>query len=200
MPLNKSIILIRIFIIINRRGHIAANCYNRFNKSFNTQTSQKQFHLALEEDDGKDFSILCYSDSGATTYIISDFGNLSIASKYEGGDQITTANDSSMKILYIGNSSFICNDRLLHIRNLLHVPSTSKNLISIKKICSDNNVAFEFDCAKVLVRDKITNKVLLEGGTKEKLYTIPIQNSGSLVPHYAFIYMRRHVLISGILD
>lgn len=39
----------------------------------------------------------------------------------------------------------------------------------------------------VLVKDKIMNEVFLDGGTKDGLYTIQIQNSGSSVPHYVFI-------------
>lgn len=92
-----------------------------------------------------------------------------------------------MKIYNIGHFSVECHNRVILIKNLLHVPSTSKNLIFVKKFCGYNNVTFEFDVSKVLVKDKEIKGVLLEEKTKDDMYTLPIHNPGSFIPYYAFI-------------
>lgn len=53
--------------IYDKRGHIAASSYNRFNKSFNTHNSQRQVNLVIEDiNDGRENTSLWYQNSGAT--------------------------------------------------------------------------------------------------------------------------------------
>lgn len=83
------------------------------------------------EEEIKDDSSLWFFDSGASTYITPDFGNLSISSPYEGGDNVTIANGSDMEILNIDSSQINCKDRTLQIKYLLHISTISKNLLSV---------------------------------------------------------------------
>lgn len=108
-----------------------------------------------------------------------------MSSPYEGGDKVTTANGSGTKNLNIGSSTFNCKDKILHVKNLLHIPSTLKNLLSVQKFSKDNNVSFEFDMSKVLVKDKNTHEVLMKGGTKNGLYTL--HHLGGSIPHHVFL-------------
>lgn len=93
-----------------------------------------------------------------------------------------------MTISNIGSSNIKFHDKILFIKNLLNVPETSKNLPFIKRFCHDgNNVTFEFDLSKIVVKDKQTNQVLRDGGIKNRLYAIPFQKSGPSTPHFAFV-------------
>lgn len=49
------------------------------------------------------------------------------------------------------------------------------------------------------MKDRGTMKVLMEGGTKNGLYTFPLHKPGSSIPHYAFV-CESSSMISDILD
>lgn len=46
-------------------------------------------------------------------------------------------------LCYIAHKSFPSHSRVLELKNLLHVPSITKNLISVSQFCVDNNVFSE---------------------------------------------------------
>lgn len=50
----------------------------------------------------------------------------------------------------------------------------SKSLISVKQFCDDNDVFFEFHSHFFCVKDSCTQKTLLRGYTRDKLYVLPI--------------------------
>lgn len=75
-----------------------------------------------------------------------------------------------LPIHHIGHNSFFSNSRVLHLKILLHVPSITKNLISVSQFCSDNNVFFEFHSTACFVKDQATKRVLLEGAVDGGLY------------------------------
>jgi histone deacetylase 1/2 len=51
----------------------------------------------------------------------------------------------------------------LHLKDLLHVPHISKNLLSVSKFAQDNNVIFEFHPYTCFVKSQDSKQVLLEG-------------------------------------
>jgi hypothetical protein len=85
-----------------------------------------------------------YMNTGATNHITGDLKKLSIRDKYHGEEQIHTASGGGMKISHVGKSTIYtpyCNLKLL---NILHVPQTIKNLVSVHRLALDNNVFLEF--------------------------------------------------------
>jgi hypothetical protein len=83
-------------------------------------------------------------DLGATDHITSELGKLTVCDKYHGGDHIHAANGTSMEISHVGHSTLHSPFSKIHLRNVLHVPSASKNLVSINRHTRDNNVFLEF--------------------------------------------------------
>jgi histone deacetylase 1/2 len=83
-------------------------------------------------------------DSGATDHITSELEKLTVRDKYRGGDQVHVANGSGMKISHVGHSIVQSPTRDLHLNNILHVPSASKNLVSVHQLTRDNNAFVEF--------------------------------------------------------
>ena len=62
----------------------------------------------------------------------------------------------------------------LSLKQLLHVPAITKNLISVSKFTKDNNVFFEFYPNHCAVKSQGTNKVLLQGSLDpDGLYVFP---------------------------
>lgn len=116
-----------------------------------------------------------YPDSGATNHLTSSANHLGNRSVYSGGEQIFLANGKSMPICNIGNASvqqFSFTKPLL-LNHLLHVPTVSKNLLSVSKFAHDNHVYFEFHPHSCYVKCQVTKKVLLRGILKDGLYYFP---------------------------
>jgi hypothetical protein len=78
-----------------------------------------------------------------------------------------------MDIKHIGR--VICHtlERKLFLNNVLHVPSTAKNLVSVHKLASDNHAHFEFHRNHFFIKDQTTKKTLLEGKCRGGLYPLP---------------------------
>jgi hypothetical protein len=118
-----------------------------------------------------------YTDSGATDHITDDLDKLKMHYTYGCHDQIHAANDSGMNITYIGTSIIPTPILTLALNNVLHVPSTQKNLILVHRFTLDNDTFIEFHPFFFLIKDRKTTKVLLHGQCKGGLYPLP--SSGS---------------------
>lgn len=51
--------------------------------------------------------------------------------KYKGNDQVHTASGSGMKISHVDHAIVKNPVKKLHLKNILHVPHSSKNLVSV---------------------------------------------------------------------
>ena len=60
--------------------------------------------------------------------------------KYHGQDQVHNANGEGMKIDHVGHAIVTTPHRNIHLKNILHVPQTKKNLLSVRRIAIDNKV------------------------------------------------------------
>jgi hypothetical protein len=91
---------------------------------------------------------------GATHHITSDLNNLNLHSEaYDGPDQIQVGNGTRLAIKHTGNSKLSPN---FILRNVLHVPKITKNLLSVQKFTYDNNVYMEFHPSCFFVKDRMT--------------------------------------------
>jgi hypothetical protein len=114
-----------------------------------------------------------YTDTGATDHITGELEKLAVREKYNGPDQIHTANGAGMNIRHIGQSTIHTPDKILDLRNILHVPSTKKNLVSVHCLASDNNVYLEFHPEFFLIKDRDTRSTLLRGPCRRGMYPLP---------------------------
>ncbi|WVZ95434.1 LOW QUALITY PROTEIN: hypothetical protein U9M48_041200 [Paspalum notatum var. saurae] len=114
-----------------------------------------------------------YTDSGATDHITGDLEKLAFRDKYNGGDHIHAANGSGMTISHVGKSNIYTPSRNLQLNNILHIPQTTKNLVSVHRLASDNNVFLEFHPNFFLIKDLETRSMLLRGSCCNGLYPLP---------------------------
>lgn len=56
--------------------------------------------------------------------------------------------------------------------NILHVPEIKKKLLSVKKLCDDNNIIVSFDLSSVSIKDRTTSENMLIGGVVDGLYQL----------------------------
>ncbi|KAL2348359.1 hypothetical protein Fmac_002359 [Flemingia macrophylla] len=62
----------------------------------------------------------------------------------------------------------------LHLTNMSHVPSITKNLVNVSKFSRDNHLYFEFHPTFCLVKSHVDNSILLEGFLMiDSLYYFP---------------------------
>jgi hypothetical protein len=86
---------------------------------------------------------------------------------YRGNDQIYTTSGSGMHIQYIGKSIIHTPYRDLELNHVLHVPQSSKNLASVRRIASDNNMFFEIHPNFFLLRIRSRGKLFFKEGLME---------------------------------
>nr|KYP38387.1 Retrovirus-related Pol polyprotein from transposon TNT 1-94 [Cajanus cajan] len=76
------------------------------------------------------------------------------------------ANGQGTSITSIGSNMFrspVCPSTFLSLKDLLLVPTLSKNLMSVSKFAKDNNVYFVFNPHSCFVKSQDLNETLLEG-------------------------------------
>jgi hypothetical protein len=162
--------------ICGKEGHPAPRCFKRFDSNY-TGPPQKQASLAMT---GYGVDTNWYMDTGAMDHITGELEKLTTRDKYLGGDQVHTASGSGMEIQHIGHGVLRSPTRDLHLKNILHVPSTSKDLLSVNRIANDNNVFFEFYPTHYCVKDQETRRILLTGPCKDGLYPVKQINKSVL--------------------
>jgi hypothetical protein len=108
-----------------------------------------------------------YANSDATDHVTGELDKLVVKDMYNDHDRIYTTSGSGMHITHIGKSiihTLYCDLALNHV---LHNPQASKNLASVHRIISDNNVFFElhpdsFFLSRIGSRAKLFFKAGLE--------------------------------------
>ena len=85
---------------------------------------------------------------------------MTVHDQYRGKDRVHTADGSGMVISHVGHTIVRNPVKDLHLRNILHVPSASKNLLSVHCLAKDNNVLLEFHPFYFLIKDRVTRRTL----------------------------------------
>ena len=109
-----------------------------------------------------------YLNSGATHHLTNSMGNLNIRDEFRGNDKLIIGNGEGLSITHIGDSYFSFKSSksqlaYLHIalKDILLVPSITKNLISISKLTTNNNISVEFLGSFCVVKDLLKGQVLM---------------------------------------
>jgi hypothetical protein len=155
--------------VCGKTGHSALRCYKRLDASYNGE--EKHVNVATT---GYNVDTEWFTDTGATDHITSELDKLVIRKKYGGSDQVHTISGSGMPISHIGQGTTHSHDRDLILKDILHVPNTSKNLVSVHKFTYDNNAFFEFHPWYFLLKDGDTRKPLLRERCKNVIYPLPL--------------------------
>jgi histone deacetylase 1/2 len=121
--------------------------------------SPQAYLTGNESSNSNSFNAGWYPDSGATHHVTPDVHNLGDAVSLTDSDQIHIGNGQGLSISSVGSmsiSSPVYPHINLKLNNLLHVPSITKNLVSVSKFAKDNNVFFEFHPNTCYVKSKRT--------------------------------------------
>jgi hypothetical protein len=106
-------------------GHTAKKCWYRYEDDSSYEPCTASLSSSGDVNNNR------YIDSGAIDHITGDLDKLTMHDPYCGNDQIQTTNRSGMDITCVGNSIIPTPTRNLTLNNVLHVPTSHKNLISV---------------------------------------------------------------------
>lgn len=155
-------------------GHEAFKCHNRFNHNFQPDDQRNVNNVS---SGAGNFDPAWYTDSGATDHITGELDKLNVREQYSGKDQVHTASGSGMIITHVGNSVIHTPSRSFQLKEVLHVPHTTKNLCAVGRLTTDNNVSVEYFPNSFVIKDLVTRRVLFQGPSEGGLY--PISSSSS---------------------
>jgi hypothetical protein len=116
------------------------------------------------------------ADSGANVHITPDLDKLIMQEPYNGNEIVAVGNGSGLGIFHIGSNSFPTSNSLLYLNDILHCLDADAKLLSINKFCCDNNCMFELTATSFLIKDNLTERILLQGASKDSLYLIQLQH------------------------
>jgi hypothetical protein len=132
--------------VCDKIGHTTKKCWYRYEDDSTIESCTAG--MATSSDNN------WYTNSGAIDHITGDLDRLTMHDSYSGHDQIHVANRSAMNIAHIGTSIIPTPTRTLTLNNVLHDPSTHKNIISIHQFTLNNGTFIEFHLYFFLIKDQ----------------------------------------------
>ncbi|KAH7532987.1 hypothetical protein FEM48_Zijuj04G0081700 [Ziziphus jujuba var. spinosa] len=140
-----------------------------------------------------------YVDSGTTYHITSELENPSNLTDYKGHGKVIVGNGQGMKITHIGEKLIPSNivHNTLSLRKFFVVAQTKRNLISVAKLTSDNDVTITFNASSCVMNDKLGNP-LLERRISRGLYQL--SNLKSTSSSYLNKYSHRRHLPTALVS
>lgn len=183
--------------ICGLNNHIASTCRRRFDSTFQPRSQNfnrsnmdfsgtAQGHLSvlpppsMPDSQISSHSQYWYPDTGATHHVTPDLASLSLSTPYRGTNKLVVGNGTGLNIAHVGSGILPNTSRPLHLNNILHVPHIQKPLLSVQKLCKDNNCSVEFNAHNCFVKDPVTKKIILRGtsdGGLYKLFDTPVFTS-----------------------
>jgi transposase InsO family protein len=157
-----------------KQGHYAIDCYHRMDFSYQGKnpTTKLAAMASASNIHHTQSAETWLTDSGASDHIIASSTNLNSQSPYQGQDQVSVGNGQHLPIQNIGNANLHTKMHNFQLRNVLHVPRIASNLISVHKLCLNNNCSCYFDANKLLIQDLPTGRLLYQGLSRNGVYPI----------------------------
>lgn len=109
-------------------------------------------------------------DSGASHHVTNDLNDLSQHNPYNGNEQLVIGDGTSLPITHIGSMYLNISDFPILLSNVLYVPKISRNILSLSRLCHDNNILISFSSSYFVIKDLSNNQTILEGQTTQGIY------------------------------
>jgi len=166
-------------------GHSALQCPRLPSSASVPPDGLASSFTALSLGDGQE---TWYPDTGASAHMTPFDGNLVSKIPYHGSTKIMVADGTKLPVNQAGRCYIPTSSCPLCLNSVFHVPSLKQNLISIKRLCRDNNCQVLFDDTSVSIQDKTTGTVLLRVASNGDLYPIHIPSSSpSLLGNFSVV-------------
>ncbi|KAJ0081185.1 hypothetical protein Patl1_10091 [Pistacia atlantica] len=117
--------------IFGKRGHVALDCYHRFDFSFQGRLPPTDLAAMVVEANNSYEQNVWYANSGTNAHITANGANLTNQASYEGANTVQVCNSSGLVIKNTGNTTLKFTHSSFKLNNILHCPNASANLLSI---------------------------------------------------------------------
>jgi hypothetical protein len=136
--------------ICGKNNHTTLDCYHKMDYTYQGRHPPPQL-AAMAAQVNEDFEAQdLLTDFGANTYIIDDTSNINNPQPFGGTETMGVGNGAGLDVKGISSSLGHCkpynssNPSQFLLKDILHCPNASTNLISINKFCIHNNCWFAF--------------------------------------------------------
>jgi hypothetical protein len=122
------------------------------------------------------------ADSGANTHVTADPNTITNPQPFDGGDTIGVGNGAGLVINSIGYSIVYPHSLpalQFHLKDIVHCPEASTNLLSINKFCRNNKCFFILIDSYFFVKDNKTGSILLQGPSENGLYPLHFHHASA---------------------
>uniref|UniRef100_A0A803Q264 Retrovirus-related Pol polyprotein from transposon TNT 1-94-like beta-barrel domain-containing protein n=1 Tax=Cannabis sativa TaxID=3483 RepID=A0A803Q264_CANSA len=114
-----------------------------------------------------------FMDIGATNHVTNGIENLDSSTAYSRPEGLAVGDGKKLVISKVCLATLpSLNSCPLKLNLVLHVPTITKNLVSVSQLTNDNYVFLEFQKSYCFVKDKHIGKVLLKGTLKDGMYVL----------------------------
>jgi histone deacetylase 1/2 len=154
------------------------------------QAMHTMLHPAPPASNSSRSSQVWLTDSGATNHMTADLNNLTLASPYPTADTIYTANGEGLTVSHVGQSIINSSMSSFKLDSVLLVPQLTQNLLSVHRLCLDNNCWLIFYAYCFWIQDKAARRILYRGLCSNGMYPIHASSSSSFTqssPAQAFL-------------
>ncbi|KAH9768735.1 retrovirus-related pol polyprotein from transposon RE1 [Citrus sinensis] len=111
-----------------------------------------------------------YLDSGTTHHLTNNMANMHVSNEFRGNDKLIIGDGKGLSITHVGNTNLTIQSSKIQsastciaLKDILLVPSITKNLISVSRPITDNDLSVEFLGSVCFVKDILKGKILLLG-------------------------------------
>ncbi|GJT77324.1 retrovirus-related pol polyprotein from transposon TNT 1-94 [Tanacetum coccineum] len=132
-------------------------------------------------------------DSGASHHVTHDRSFLHNLSEYGGPDEIVLGNGKTLSISHTSHTTIPTLSRSLNLKNVLRVPQLRNHLVSVAKLCRNNDVSVEFFRFHFFVKDLRTGARLMRGVNINDIYY------ASPIPGHSLMQLNSSTKTSGSL-
>lgn len=166
-----------------KKGHSAIACFNRHNESrFPTVVDKKSRFRPRQSQglkQGNNINSVWYPDSGATDHVSPQSSDIQKKDSTPSAANILTANiltanGNGASVSHFSNSYYLVGKNQLVLKDILHVRGIKKKLLSVRKLCEDNDFSVTFNKSDVYIKDCKIDDVVLAGEVADGLYQIQI--------------------------
>lgn len=132
-----------------------------------------------------------YLDSGATHYLTNNIANMHVKEEFKGLNQLVINNGEVLPINHINEACFSYkgSNAYTHVHILLEdmllVPAITKNLLSISKLTTDNNLSVEFVGHDCYVKDSLKRQIILRDLLQAASKVISVSSFFLQVPFFS---------------
>ena len=160
--------------ICGKSGHSALDCYHRMDFTYQGKHPPAKLASMVANAAQVHSSNAWLTDTGCSDHVTPNLSQLSIMQQpIQGSEAVTVGNGQDLPVTHIGNGELQTLTHTFRLDNILRVPDLTSNLLSVHKLCLQNNAFCYFDAHKFLIQDLLTGKILYKGLSKDGVYPIP---------------------------